>query len=260
MPYSFSQLNTYQTCPRQYEFANVKKISRSISAGESFGSSVHNTLSKWGKMEMESAKPNNPDGQLKLFTEDVPVVVHSFTEEKLVELWHQSFIYQGYDSKVDGDKARAKGEVLMKHFFQWWSTKKREVLTVETGFVIEDANARGRFDRVEKEGDGSHVIDFKTGGMRTQQEVDEDLQLSVYTLAAEQEFAMPCSKLTLLFLHEDGITEVSTTRSSMQLHKAKELISTLGDRIEDMLYDPTPSEDACRRCPYQGICDAAIKS
>lgn len=238
----------------------MKKITRSISAGESFGSSVHNTLSKWGKMEMESAKLNNPEDQLKLFTEDVPVVVHSFTEEKLVELWHQSFIYQGYDSKVDGDKARAKGEVLMKHFFQWWSTKKREVLTVETGFIIEDANARGRFDRVEQDEETSHIIDFKTGGIRTQEEVDEDLQLSIYALAAEQEFSMPCRKLTLLFMHEDCITEVTTTRSEGQLQKAKEIITDIGHHIEGLSFDPTPSKDVCRRCPFNGICDAAIKS
>lgn len=260
MPYSFSQLNTYQTCPRQYEFANVKKLARSISAGESFGSSVHNTLSKWGKMEMKSSAPKAQEDQLKLFMEDAPKEVISLTEEKLIELWHQSFIVHGYDTKVDGDTARAKGEVLMKHFFEWWSAQPRKVLTVETGFVVEDADARGRFDRVEEDDDGAHVIDFKTGGMRTQEQVDEDLQLSVYAMAAEQEFGLPCKKLTLLFLHEDGITEVTTTRGEQQLLQAKALIKTLGGSIEDLSFDPTPSEQACRRCPYKGICDAASLS
>ena len=260
MPYSFSQLNTYRTCPRQYEFANVKKLSRSISAGESFGSSVHNTLSKWGKMEIESAKPKDAEDQLKLFTEEVTVPEYNFSLETLVELWHQSYIIQGYASKVDGDKARVKGEVLMQHFFEWWSAKPRTVLTVETGFVVGDANARGRFDRVESNGEESHVIDFKTGGLRTQEEVDADLQLSIYALAAEQEFDMPCTKLTLMFLHEDGITEVHTSRSDGQLAEAMQQIDVLSGDIEDAQFDPTPSLGACGRCPYKGVCDAAILS
>jgi DNA helicase-2/ATP-dependent DNA helicase PcrA len=260
VPYSFSQLNTYRTCPRQYEFGYIKKISRSISAGESFGSSVHNTLSKWGKIEVQRAKSKVQRDQLTLFIEP-DIVFHSpLSVFHLIELWHQSFIVQGYASKVDGDKARAKGEVLMKHFFEWWSAQPRTVLTVETGFVVGDANARGRFDRVEQNGNESHVIDFKTGGLRTQEEVDADLQLSIYALAAEQEFGMPCTKLTLMFLHEDGITEVHTSRSDGQLAEAMQQIDTLGGGIEDEQFDPTPSLGACGRCPYKGVCDAAILS
>ena len=273
MPYSFSQLNTYRTCPRQYEFANVKKISRSISAGESFGSSVHNTLSKWGKLEIGlGSRGLGLGNQLALFQsveEESPLPL-SF--DTLSRLWHQSFIFQGYASKVDGDKARAKGEVLMQHFFEWWIEKEREVLAVERGFRLkegkdskdskdsQDLIIAGRFDRVEEDSGSSNVIDFKTGGLRTQEEVDADLQLSIYALAAEQEFDMPCTKLTLMFLHEDGITEVHTSRSDGRLAEAMQQIDTLGGGIEDAQFDPTPSLGACGRCPYKGVCDAAFKS
>ena len=52
MPLSYSQLNLYRRCPRQYEFACIKNLPRLITPGESFGSSVHNTLKKWGELEM----------------------------------------------------------------------------------------------------------------------------------------------------------------------------------------------------------------
>lgn len=259
MPYSFSQLSVYRTCPRQYEFANIKKIPRSISAGESFGSSVHNTLSKWGKLEMQSSKLGDVQDQLKLFIEEVSHRAPDLTLETLLDLWHQSFIVQGYASKVDADAARRKGEVLMRHFYEWWSKTQRTVLAVETGFSVEDANIKGRFDRVEQRDDGAHVIDFKTGGIRTQEEVDADLQLSMYAMAAAQEFSMPCTQLTLLFLHEDGITEMHTTRSEEQLKQAQEGIGLIADSIEDDAFDPTPSDHACGRCPYRTICDAAVK-
>ncbi len=259
MPFSFSQLNTYRTCPKQYEFASIKKIPRQISAGESFGSSVHNTLSKWGKLEVDNERKKEDADQLTLFMEE-PEEKQPLTLELLIDLWHQSFIVQGYESKIDGDRARAKGEVLMQLFFEWWSTKKREVLAIEKGFSIEvDINTiKGRFDRVEQSDNGVLVIDYKTGSLRTQEEVDNDLQLSIYALACTEVFEKPCTELLLMFLHEDGITEVKTTRSNEQLQKAKEEIGKLSEGIDDELFEPLPSESACNRCPYRGICESSV--
>jgi len=264
MPFSFSQLSTYSTCPRKYEFANVKKIPRSISAGESFGSSVHNTLSRFGKREVENGKRKVEKGQLALFMEkeDVPPAL---TLDTLIELWHQSFIVQGYASKVDADSARKRGEKIMQHFFLWWAERPREVIAIEQGFTVSLGNAteqsiRGRFDRIEKDEEGLHIIDFKTGSLRTQEETDADLQLSMYSIAAEQIFALPCNRLTLLFLHEDGVTEVHTTRSDNQKNLAAKDITVLATAIEEEDFTPTPSLKTCKHCPYRGICNAAMLS
>ena len=260
MPFSFSQLSTYRTCPKQYEFACIKKIPRSISAGESFGSSVHNTFSKWGKLEVERGKRKTENSQLTLFTEADETFHFPLSVLHLVELWHQSFIVQGYDSKSDADQAREKGERLMHMFFEWWSKSDREVVAIEKGFSIEiDVNIiKGRFDRVEESEEGVQVIDYKTGSIRNQEEVDKDLQLSIYAIASEELFGKPCTELLLLFLHEDGIKEVRTSRSKDQLTTAKEEISSLSEGIDEGMFDSKPAESNCRRCPYRSICADSV--
>ncbi|MDA0375837.1 MAG: PD-(D/E)XK nuclease family protein [bacterium] len=260
MQLSFSQLNTYQTCPKQYEFACVKKIPRQISAGESFGSSVHNTLSKWGKLEVDRGKRKVKSNQLALFADVSEETPLSLTASTLSLLWHQSFIVQGYDSKEDADSARKKGEVLMQKFFDWWEKEQREVLVIEKGFSIEvDIDiVKGRFDRIERTNGKLIIIDYKTGGIRTQEEVDTDLQLSIYALACEEILGEKCDELVLMFLQADGITEVHTSRTEAQLNTAREIIGSISERIDDENFEPTPSESACKRCPYRGVCAASV--
>lgn len=198
--------------------------------------------------------------QLQLFTEPNTSQVSALSSQLLTDLWHQSFITEGYASKQDADAARAKGEVIMKHFYAWWSQSPRDVITIESGFKWESPDhftVSGRFDRIEQLADGLHVIDFKTGSVRSQESVDSDLQLSIYALASEHLFQAPCTKLTLLFLQEDGIIEVSTSRSQEQLDTAMQEMNDLVTGIDTDVFDPTPSASVCGRCPYRGICDSA---
>ena len=271
MPLSYSQLSLYRTCPKQYDFACIKKIPRGISAGESFGSSVHNTLAKWGRLEEQRAKSKKQNDQPQLFSEQESPNYESLVAHQLLELWHQNFIVHGYQSKVDADAARMRGEKIMQHFFDWWRKEKREILAIEKGFVLKEAKEKkeekeakefsvtGRFDRVEKAGEGLRVIDYKTSAPRTQESVDEDLQLSIYALAAEQEFSLPCTELILLFLREDGVTEMKTVRSEQQKAAALSGILEMSAQIEQKEFSAIPSENVCSRCPYRSICeDSAV--
>ena len=258
-------------CPKQYEFANVKKIPRQISAGESFGASVHNTLRKWGERETESGKRKAENDQLHLFGADEEIVRAPLSVIHLIELWHSSFIVEGYATRKDADAARKRGETLMRHFFEWWSREPREIIAVEKGFVWNDRDSKdgkdskdskeititGRFDRVEKVAGGVRIIDYKTTAPREQENVDEDLQLSIYALAAEATFGLPCVELVLLFLREDGITEVISKRSPEDLVSARSVIKTLADGISSKDFHADPAAAKCGRCPYRGICPAS---
>lgn len=258
MPLSYSQLNLFRRCPRQYEFACVKKLPRQISAGESFGSSVHNTLKQWGERE-QSYKLQAVSDQLAMFENSEAASSLPLTANSLLELWHTKFITEGYESKAAADFARTRGEKLMEQFFAWWQSADRTVVTIETGFTIsiEDTIISGRFDRVEQLEDGLHVIDYKTGKPRSQDKVDADLQLSIYALAAEKEFQKPCLKLTLLFLDEDEVTIRETERNTSQLNDAKKQILSICEQIESKDFHPTPGKNVCKHCPYKNVCDSA---
>ncbi len=79
----------------------------------------------------------------------------------------------------------------------------------------------------------------------------------IYALACQAQ-GEPCAELLLLFLREDGITEVKTLRSEHQLQEARDQISLLSTGIIDGDFDPTPSTSACGRCPYRWSCDVAV--
>ena len=260
MPLSFSRLSAYRTCPRQYEYEYIKKLPRQIRAAESFGSSVHNTLKKWGEREVVIGRQKSEDRrQLPLFTEGKSTDFCPLTSDFLLGLWHSSFIVEGYGTRVEADMARLRGEEIMRYFFDWWQQREHDVLFVEKGFslAVDGQKITGRFDRVEKAERGLKIIDYKTSAVRSQNQADADLQLSVYALACEQSLKQPCSELSFLFLSEEGVTEVVTARTAGQLQDAAKQIRLLEECITSGDFRPTPGREVCRCCPYSNVCDVA---
>ena len=258
----------YRRCPRQYEYCYIKKIPKGVSEAEAFGSAIHNTLKKWGEEEMknEELRMKNPDTQLEMFAEQSLPQSSQLTAQSLIALWHQSCPTNAYATRFEADAARVRGEQLMELFYAWWSERPREVVAVEKGFSVEIQNAdsalrkivlTGRFDRIERTPEGLHVIDFKTSLPRTQDEVDADLQLSIYALALQQDFGELPASLSLLHLTEDGIVEMHTHRSEGQVRDSMKQITAFHGRMENKDFHPTPSLAVCKRCPYRGVCDVA---
>lgn len=244
----------------------MKKIDRPLSPGESFGASLHNTLKKWGEEEKKiNGRTSDVKNQLHLFTEeddrkenDCDSLV--LTIQHLHSLWHKSFIVEGYTSRIEADFARARGEEVLAHFFKWWSREERVVKGVEQSFKCELTGGEmlsGRLDRVEETPKGLRIIDFKSSQPRAQEEVDADLQLSMYALAATTTWHEPINELVLLFLNEEGVTERITHRNESQLHDAMKGIANITSRIMEKDFKPTPSFPVCNTCPYKGICDVA---
>jgi RecB family exonuclease len=263
MPLSYSQLSTYRRCPKQYDYAFVKKIGRQISAGESFGSSIHNTLKRFGELEMKLAAPTTlKRGQLSLLVEDASHDVPTeLTLTTLLTMWRQCFIAEGYANRAAMDQKLLQGEKVLMYFFRWWENTPREVAAIEKSFKLvvdakKDLVLTGRFDRVERTDGGLHIIDFKSTNPREPKSLTIDLQLSIYALAAAQLWKEPVEKLSLLCLTEDGAVEQSTTRSINELQDAMTSIKILAERIASGDLAATPSISVCRNCPYRDICPA----
>jgi len=232
-------------------------------------------------MEAAAAKEPSLQEQTMMFAADkTPLAADALSEQTMVALWHQNFIVDSYATRVEADFARKRGERMMHYFYDWWrgacppkldlsgvalaKTEERrwdprQVIAVEKGFTLhaDGLALTGRFDRVESMGEGVRVIDFKTGAIRHQTEVDADLQLSVYALAAAETFKKPCAELSLLFISEEGVTEHRTTRNEQQLRDALTQIRLLTERMASRDYHPTPSFAKCSVCPYRRICDAS---
>jgi len=263
VPLSYSQLRSYRTCPKQYEYTCIKKIERPLSAPESFGVSMHSVLKRWGELEMKANPEKQNDQRLQLFTDDDHHQrAVELSEMTLLTLWREAFVGAGYVSRVEQDAALLRGEEALKKFFVWWNEKSRRVLAIEKGFKlsipnIQDGVLVGRFDRVEETDDGLEIIDFKTGKPITEEELAIDTQLSIYALAAEELWHKPVTSLVLLSVREEACTPQRTTRNKNQLKDALKTIKILEEGIASGDFRPTPSLQVCRHCPYRDICPAS---
>lgn len=263
---SYSQLQTYRRCPKQYEYAFVKKTPRPISPGESFGSSVHNALKRFGALELEQKRKDGkkpPAGQLSLLSgNEEPQSGPALSLTTLLTGWRECFIAEGYASRAEMDARLLQGEELLRQFYDWWSREERTVLAVETGFklTVPATNGTftlsGRIDRAERTKTGIRIIDYKTSEPQTQAQTDTDLQLSLYALAALDKWGEAPEELILLFLGENGITERKTQRNAGQRKDSLAAIRNIHEHVESLDFRPTPSVATCRGCPFRYICGA----
>jgi DNA helicase II / ATP-dependent DNA helicase PcrA len=237
----------------------VKKVTRTISAGESFGTSIHLALHRFGLAEL-AAQKKSPDSQLQLsLSEHHEETTMPLTLPTLLTLFRACFVAEGYRSAADRTKALVRGEIILKHFFEWWQKEKRSIVALESRFLLPTLGFSGRFDRVEQTEDGRlRIIDFKTSKPVSQEAADTDLQLSVYALAAPETFGQSASELLLLFLTEKGVVERCTTRNTASLAGTKAMIEAVSRGIDRGDFAATPSIEICNRCPYRAVCPQSL--
>lgn len=201
-------------------------------------------------------------GQLNLFSDDDQTFARHppLTLATLTTFLRDCFIAEGYASTSDMSGALVRGQVALQHFFQWWASRNRSVLAVEEGFKLSIGTVAitGRFDRVERLDGCVTVIDFKTTRPRTQQQLDTDLQLSIYALAAAERWRETAVGLSLLFVNDDACIEMRTTRTAAQLNEARSVIAAAALRIDRSDFTAMPSAEKCTRCPYRGCCPSAL--
>lgn len=173
------------------------------------------------------------------------------------------WIAEGYSSKNHEKKFFEKGKVYLSGYLKYGFNKKNLPIALESPFVVPlDVGLKigGKIDRVDKLSDGEiEIIDYKTGAtIPSQKEVDENLQLSFYALAATKVKTPPFGKipekvkLSLYFL--DTQEKISTIRTKEQLFKAtKEIIKVKKD-IESSSFECSNHIFCQNNCEYSLFC------
>ncbi|MFC1729797.1 ATP-dependent helicase [candidate division KSB1 bacterium] len=245
--FSYSQLTTFQSCPRQYQYSYIYKIPQPPSGALSFGITLHNTL-------LEFYRHVNQSKQASLFTE----YDEDLSYEKLITIYGEKWINQGYESKSHMEASKERGKEILELFYGHFKERIPQIEFLEKGFKLKvgDYTISGRIDRADKMDSGTlEIIDYKTGKAKKQDQVDKDLQLQIYALATSECFQQPASKMTLYFLDEDN--KVSTEPDAKKFEKVKAEIVETADQINSSDFSPTPSKFTCQFCSYRKICDSA---
>lgn len=206
---SYSQIETFQTCPMHYKLRYIYKIPTPATASQSFGISVHNTLKDYLE-----------------------------TKKDILNLYKNNWIEEGYSDKKHSQEFLKKGEQYLLGFLANGFDKKVKTVALEQKFTLPLGNnlkIGGTIDRLDDLGNGEiEIVDYKTGAtIPTQKDVDKNLQLSFYALAMSSIKNINPEKIRLSLYYLDTQEKISTTRTAKQLENAIKEIFKVREEIEE---------------------------
>lgn len=237
---SYSQIQTFDTCPLHYKLKYLLKIPTPQTAAQSFGTSVHSTLKEFylRAVEGESVTPNDIESILK-------------------SVW----IPEGYMSSLHQENAYQQALFLITTYVKnnFDSNNLPIGLEIPFQFPVKKIKVGGRIDRIDRIDEKRlEIIDYKTGNnIPTEKELKNNFQLTLYGLAASEirdplYHRRPDEVVLSLYYLEEG-KKLSTTRTLEQLEQAKEVILKKADEIEKSDFRCNKSI-SCENCEYKMLC------
>jgi RecB family exonuclease len=233
---SASDIQTYRSCPLRYKFARVLRIPTEQTVHQRFGIVVHQVLERY-----HSDGANTLTQMLDL----------------LDAVWRRSALGDSESDLVLFEKARAALSVYHAHL----SDQDSEPVWFERAFDFRlgPHHLRGRVDRVDRLADGAdaeyELIDYKTSRPKTVEQLEDDIQLSLYALAAREAWQLESSRQAYYYVLDD--LKVPVPRSERDAAAVKEIVLEVGEGILAEEFEPTPSRAACSICDYRIVCPAA---
>jgi DNA helicase-2/ATP-dependent DNA helicase PcrA len=251
---SYSQIETFRTCPLHYKLKYIYKVPTPPTASQSFGTSMHLALK---------------DFYTTLKNEPHFVKTSRGLESLIFKVLEKNWVREGYVDKKHEEKMMKKGKDFLSDFLKHQFDKKKIPVVMEQPFIIplttedkkEHMKIGGKMDRVDILPDGKiEIIDYKTGAnVPTQQAIDRDLQMTFYALAAskivDQPFAKKPEEIVLTFYYFDNQAKITTVRTAEQLEKAIEEIFETKKEIERSDFKCS-GHIFCQNCEYSLFCRA----
>ena len=113
---------------------------------------------------------------------------------------------------------------------------------------------RGVIDRIDRAGDGSKIIDYKSGRPIARRK--RDLQVALYALGASE--AMKLQPLELEVVYLASGQSVAVEHAATRVREAQESGTDVADGIRAARFPSRPERRRCRLCPYRLACADAL--
>jgi len=245
---SYSQIDTYQDCPKKYEYSYVLQIPSAPNASLSFGSTVHNTLKDFYTL-------------FQRYKEGLGIT-EAPSKEDLIELFNKHWIGRGYESKQHEKQRLERGLKVMSEYYDKFFNIDQTPYRLEQAFTVHlpDSSFIGKIDRMDLVEKGEiptvEIIDYKTGSLKSDSDIKHDLQLPLYSIFAEQSLGVKVIKAKYIFVEEGVEVEVDISQERKEL--AKENVYEVISLIKQREFDATPNGFKCKYCSFRSICRDAI--
>jgi DNA helicase II / ATP-dependent DNA helicase PcrA len=257
---SASDIETYRGCPLRYKFARVLRIPTEQTLHQRFGIAVHQVLERY----------HSDGGQ---------------TLEQLLELLEAGWRKGGFDETEPERALHEKARVALRRYHARLHGQDSEPVWFERSFSFRlgPHHLRGRVDRVDRlatacsgaagakgaatvgdpgdrgsaidEGAEYELIDYKTSRPKTAAQLKDDIQLSLYALAAREDWQLQSSRQAYYYVLDD--LKVPVPRGPADAESIKDVVLEVGEGILAQAFEPTPSHAACSLCDYRIVCPAA---
>ncbi|MFA5770877.1 MAG: ATP-dependent DNA helicase [Patescibacteria group bacterium] len=238
--FSYSQLNSYKTCPLQYKYQYVLKIPTNPTSAESFGITIHKTLQDFYSEFLVNKKVN---------------------KKRLLEFYKKSWIPIGYSSKSHEERMKKEGEKMLINYFNKYHFSTLNIIGLEKLFKIKIANdifLTGKIDRIDSISKNEiEIIDYKTGKKPSKKELTKSMQLTIYTLAAQDKnlFNKKLKDINLTFYYLQAPEKITLKKTEDDLLETREKIINIVEDIRQNIFPANPGIH-CDFCPFKIICEA----
>jgi RecB family exonuclease len=225
----------YQTCPLSYKLRYVDGLKPKDRWYFSFGTTMHSCAEQFFKVNA----PPPP------------------SLEELLQFYEANWLSAGYESPEEEAKYRDYGREILAKFWEIHSADFRMPLATERMFYIdiEGIKLRGFIDRVDKlESGGLSIVDYKTNKeLFTADYVEQDLQLTLYQMAASHLWRLPVEKLTLYHLRSNTACSCPP-RHEARLEQARNMVLEVAENIAGEKFPAVENQfcpcDFPEHCPY----------
>ncbi len=234
-PLSYTQISLYQSCPLCYKLQYIDGLKPKDKWYFSFGNTMHACAEHFFRVRV----PPPP------------------SLEELLQFYEENWLAEGYESAEEEARYKAYGREILTEFWEIHRANFQIPLAVERLFYIdiEGVKLRGYIDRVDKLASGGlSIIDYKTNQeLFTIDGLKENLQLTLYQLAAEQTWQLPVERLTLYHLRSNTPCSCQP-RDKKQLDDARQLVLEVAENIAAGRFPATENQycpcDFPEHCPY----------
>jgi len=233
---SASDLTLYLTCPLKYKFARVFGIPQEPTINQRFGILMHNVLERFHK------EPPEEGDELRT----------------LNRLFESGWRRGGFGDSDDEMQYRDRGKEALRLYWERERVSDSEPVWLERkfDFKVADHHVRGRVDRVDRLADGAYeLIDYKTGERKTEEELDSDLQLALYRLAAREAWDIEAAYASYDYVLDAEKIPAPTRPDDAE--RVERTVVTVGEGVLSQDFEPRPSPSVCSWCDYRLVCPAA---
>jgi DNA helicase-2/ATP-dependent DNA helicase PcrA len=233
---SASDIETYRNCPLRYKFARVLRIPSEQTVHQRFGIVVHQVLERY-----------HSDGGTTL--------------AGLLELLEASWRRAGFGREGRDGELLEKARAALRTYHARLHGQDSEPVWFERAFSFRlgPHHLRGRVDRVDRLAPGGEaeyeLIDYKTSRPKSTEQLRDDVQLSLYALAAREAWQLESSRQAYYYVLDD--VRVPVPRDERDTDAVRDIVLQVGEGILAQDFEPTPSPSVCAICDYRIVCPAA---